>query len=99
MGQDVESYFQEVMATVEQSVEEGSRGEGGALRGRLQQLYSEIVGEIDAGKRRRGSKSWKHWAQYECTLHMIVLAESEFSFRRPCTVSCCTFFFSHCTGS
>lgn len=56
MGQDVESYFQEVMATVEQSVEEGSRGEGGALRGRLQQLYSEIVGEIDAGKR-RGSKS------------------------------------------
>ncbi|XP_056892251.1 phosphoinositide 3-kinase regulatory subunit 6 isoform X2 [Takifugu flavidus] len=48
MGQDVESYFQEVMATVEQSVEEASRGEGGALRGRLQQLYSEIVGEIDA---------------------------------------------------
>lgn len=67
MGQDVESYFQEVMATVEQSVEEGSRGEGGALRGRLQQLYIEIVGEIDAGKRRRGSKSCKLWAQYEWT--------------------------------
>lgn len=56
MDQDVESYFQEVLASVEQSAEEGSRGEGGALRGRLQQLYSEIVGEIDAGKRRH-SKS------------------------------------------
>lgn len=53
MGQDVESYFQEVLAAVEQSAEEGSRGEGGALRGRLQQLYGEIVGETDAGKRRR----------------------------------------------
>lgn len=53
MGQDVESYFQEVSATVEQSVEEGSRGEGGALRGRLQQLYSEIVGEIDPGERKK----------------------------------------------
>lgn len=74
MGQDVESYFQEVMATVEQSVEEGSRGEGGALRGRLQQLYGEIVGEMDAGKRRRGSKSCKLWAQHECTLHIIVLS-------------------------
>lgn len=62
MGQDVEPYFQEVMATVEQSVEEGSRGEGGALRGRLQQLYGEIVGEIDAGERRRGSESCKLWA-------------------------------------
>uniref|UniRef100_A0A4W6FQX7 Phosphoinositide-3-kinase regulatory subunit 6 n=1 Tax=Lates calcarifer TaxID=8187 RepID=A0A4W6FQX7_LATCA len=45
MGQDIESYFQEVMATLEQSVEEGGRGEGGALRGRLQQLYSEIVSD------------------------------------------------------
>lgn len=57
MGQDVESYFQEVLATVEQSAEEGSRGEGGALGGRLQQLYSEIVGEIDAGKGRGRAKS------------------------------------------
>lgn len=67
MGQDVESYFQEVMATVEQSVEEGSRGEGGALRGRLQQLYGEIVGDSDAGTRRRGGKSCKRRAQYERT--------------------------------
>lgn len=57
MGQDVESYFQEVSAAVEQSAEEGSRGEEGALRGRLQQLYSEIVGETDAGKSGRRSKS------------------------------------------
>lgn len=55
MGQDAELYFQEVLASVEQSAEEGSRGEGGALRGRLQQLYRDIVGEIDAGKRRRCS--------------------------------------------
>lgn len=56
MGQDAELYFQEVLASIEQSAEEGSRGEGGALRGRLQQLYSDIVGEIDAGKRRRRRK-------------------------------------------
>ncbi|XP_056228898.1 phosphoinositide 3-kinase regulatory subunit 6 isoform X1 [Seriola aureovittata] len=43
MGQDVEPYFQEVLTTLEQSVEEGGRGERGALRSRLQQLYSEIV--------------------------------------------------------
>ncbi|XP_044046290.1 phosphoinositide 3-kinase regulatory subunit 6 isoform X2 [Siniperca chuatsi] len=43
MGQDVEPYFQEVLATLEQSVEEGGRGEGGALRSRLQQLYNEII--------------------------------------------------------
>ncbi|XP_029992944.1 phosphoinositide 3-kinase regulatory subunit 6 isoform X2 [Sphaeramia orbicularis] len=43
MGQDVEPYFQEVLATLEQSMEGGSKGEGGMLRSRLQQLYSEIV--------------------------------------------------------
>lgn len=47
MGQDVESYFQEVMATLERSVEEGGRGEGAALRSRLLQLYSEIVSVSD----------------------------------------------------
>lgn len=57
MGQDVESYFQEVLAAVEQSAEESSRGEGGALQGRLQQLYSEMVGEADPGKGRRRRKS------------------------------------------
>nr|XP_020466647.1 phosphoinositide 3-kinase regulatory subunit 6-like isoform X2 [Monopterus albus] len=45
MGQDVEPYFQEVLATLEQSVEEGGRGEGAALRSRLQQLHSEIVAD------------------------------------------------------
>ncbi|KAM9363846.1 phosphoinositide 3-kinase regulatory subunit 6 [Symphorus nematophorus] len=48
MGHDIEPYFQEVLATLEQSVEEGSRGEGGALRSRLQQLYSEIVADTDS---------------------------------------------------
>lgn len=49
MGQDVESYFQEVLATLEQSMEEGSRGDGGALRSRLLQLYSEIVDGTSSG--------------------------------------------------
>nr|XP_020513247.1 phosphoinositide 3-kinase regulatory subunit 6 [Labrus bergylta]XP_020513248.1 phosphoinositide 3-kinase regulatory subunit 6 [Labrus bergylta] len=48
MGQDVETHFQEVTATVEQSAEEGVKGEGAALRGRLQQLYSEIVSDADS---------------------------------------------------
>lgn len=49
MGQDIESYFQEVLATLEQSMEEGSRGEGGALKSRLLHLYSEIVSGTDSG--------------------------------------------------
>nr|XP_046266394.1 phosphoinositide 3-kinase regulatory subunit 6 [Scatophagus argus]XP_046266401.1 phosphoinositide 3-kinase regulatory subunit 6 [Scatophagus argus]XP_046266410.1 phosphoinositide 3-kinase regulatory subunit 6 [Scatophagus argus] len=48
MGQDVEPYFQEVLATLEQSAEEGGRGQGGALRSRLQQLYNEIVAGRDS---------------------------------------------------
>uniref|UniRef100_UPI0037E8933A phosphoinositide 3-kinase regulatory subunit 6 isoform X2 n=1 Tax=Semicossyphus pulcher TaxID=241346 RepID=UPI0037E8933A len=48
MGQDVETYFQEVMATVEQSAEEGARGKKGALKSRLLQLYSEIVSDTDS---------------------------------------------------
>ncbi|XP_029367869.1 phosphoinositide 3-kinase regulatory subunit 6 isoform X2 [Echeneis naucrates] len=43
LGQDVEPYFQEVLATLEQSAEEGGRADRGVLRSRLQQLYSEIV--------------------------------------------------------
>lgn len=49
MGQDVESYFQEVVATLEQTAEESGRGEGGALRSRLQQLHSEIIAKTDSG--------------------------------------------------
>ncbi|XP_034402041.1 phosphoinositide 3-kinase regulatory subunit 6 isoform X2 [Cyclopterus lumpus] len=48
MGQDVESHFHEVLAALEQSAEEGSRGEGGALRSRLQRLYSKIVPDADS---------------------------------------------------
>ncbi|XP_045073136.1 phosphoinositide 3-kinase regulatory subunit 6-like [Coregonus clupeaformis] len=47
MGQDVEPYFQEVVASLEQSVEEGSKGEGVMLRGRLRQLYREILTHTD----------------------------------------------------
>ncbi|XP_041642353.1 phosphoinositide 3-kinase regulatory subunit 6 isoform X2 [Cheilinus undulatus] len=48
MGQDVDSYFQEVLATLEQSAEEGVKREGGALKKRLLQLYSEIVSDAEA---------------------------------------------------
>lgn len=50
MGQDIEPYFQEVLATLEQSMEEGSRGEGGALKDRLLQLYSKIVTSAESGR-------------------------------------------------
>ncbi|XP_076027168.1 phosphoinositide 3-kinase regulatory subunit 6 isoform X2 [Genypterus blacodes] len=55
MGQEVEPYFHEVLATLEQSAEEGGRGEAGALRGRLQQLYNEIVATPDSEPLSRGS--------------------------------------------
>ncbi|KAM3864735.1 phosphoinositide 3-kinase regulatory subunit 6 [Diretmus argenteus] len=48
MGQDVEPYFQEVLATLEQCAEEGGRGDGGQLRSRLQQLYREILTPTDS---------------------------------------------------
>ncbi|XP_034544817.1 phosphoinositide 3-kinase regulatory subunit 6 [Notolabrus celidotus] len=48
MGQDIEAYFQEVLATVEQSAEEGGRGDGGVLRSRLLHLYKEIVSDADS---------------------------------------------------
>ncbi|XP_054607769.2 phosphoinositide 3-kinase regulatory subunit 6 isoform X2 [Nothobranchius furzeri] len=49
MGQSVELYFQEVMASFEQCVEEGGRGDGGSLISRLQQLHIEIVSEQTSG--------------------------------------------------
>ncbi|KAA8594988.1 hypothetical protein FQN60_012123 [Etheostoma spectabile] len=54
MGQDVESHFQEVLAALEQSAEEGGTGEGGALRSRLQQLYSNIVKDTNSELLSRG---------------------------------------------
>ncbi|XP_068448546.1 phosphoinositide 3-kinase regulatory subunit 6 [Clinocottus analis] len=48
MGQDVETHFQEVLAALEQTAEEGGRGEGGALRSRLQRLYSKIITDADS---------------------------------------------------
>ncbi|XP_026159237.1 phosphoinositide 3-kinase regulatory subunit 6 [Mastacembelus armatus] len=54
MGQDVETYFQEVLTTLEQSNEDVNRGEGGMLRSRLQQLYSEIVSDADSEPLSRG---------------------------------------------
>lgn len=57
MDHDVEQYFQEVLATLEQSVEEGSRGDGRTSRSRLQKLYSEIVTDTDSG---RGSLKRKY---------------------------------------
>ncbi|XP_070774618.1 phosphoinositide 3-kinase regulatory subunit 6 [Enoplosus armatus] len=53
-GQDIEQYFQEVLAALEQSAGEGSRGEGEALRSRLQRLYNEIVTHSDSEPLSRG---------------------------------------------
>lgn len=61
MGHNVETYFQEVLATLEQSVEEGGRGDGRTLRSRLQQLYSEIVTDTDEG---RGSLKRKYSKEF-----------------------------------
>ncbi|KAJ8001907.1 hypothetical protein DPEC_G00174290 [Dallia pectoralis] len=43
LGQDVEPYFQKVVTSLEQSVEEGSKGERDILRERLEELYNEIL--------------------------------------------------------
>ncbi|XP_008276711.1 phosphoinositide 3-kinase regulatory subunit 6 [Stegastes partitus] len=48
MGEDIERYFQEVLATLEQSLEEGGRAEGAALRSRLRRLYGDIVTDADS---------------------------------------------------
>ncbi|XP_037545796.1 phosphoinositide 3-kinase regulatory subunit 6 [Nematolebias whitei] len=45
---EVESYFQEVMAIFEQSVEEGSKGEERTLTSRLQELYQKIVSDSNS---------------------------------------------------
>ncbi|KAM4604166.1 phosphoinositide 3-kinase regulatory subunit 6 isoform 2-T2 [Polymixia lowei] len=47
MGQDVEPYFQEALAAMERSAEEGGRGDGEQLRSRLQQLYNKILAAAD----------------------------------------------------
>ncbi|KAF6721966.1 Phosphoinositide 3-kinase regulatory subunit 6 [Oryzias melastigma] len=47
-GQDIEPYFQEVQAVLEQMAEEGSKREGGALRTQIQQLYREIFSHADS---------------------------------------------------
>lgn len=48
LDQDVESYFSEVLATVEQSTE-GNRGEQGQIRQKLQELYSQILCDSNKG--------------------------------------------------
>ncbi|XP_061590624.1 phosphoinositide 3-kinase regulatory subunit 6 [Cololabis saira] len=48
MGQDVEPYFQEVLAVLERAVEEGARGDGATLRSRLQQLHGKILSKADS---------------------------------------------------
>ncbi|XP_068177730.1 phosphoinositide 3-kinase regulatory subunit 6 isoform X3 [Antennarius striatus] len=48
MGQDVQPYFHKVLWLLEQCLEEGSRIEGGALKGHLLQLYREIIGATNS---------------------------------------------------
>lgn len=61
-GQDkeVESYFQEVMAVFERSVEEGSKGEERTLSSRLQELYQKIVSDSNSGTSLSVTELQKH---------------------------------------
>ncbi|KAL6110211.1 pik3r6 [Pungitius sinensis] len=70
MGQDVESHFQEVLAALEQSAEEAGRGEGGALRSRLQRLYSRIVSEADSESLSSGELCNSPLPNPEMSFHM-----------------------------
>lgn len=55
----MESHFQEVLAALQQSAEEGGRGDGAALRSRLQRLYRRIVPDADSGRSSLGGKKRK----------------------------------------
>jgi len=48
LDQDVESYFNEVLATVEQSTDV-NRGERGQIKQKLQALYSQILCDTNKG--------------------------------------------------
>ncbi|XP_067315628.1 phosphoinositide 3-kinase regulatory subunit 6 isoform X2 [Pseudorasbora parva] len=54
LDQDVESYFNEVLATVEQSTDVNKR-EQGQIRKKLQELYSQILCDTKKGLLSRGS--------------------------------------------
>ncbi|KAM8879386.1 phosphoinositide 3-kinase regulatory subunit 6 isoform 2-T2 [Spinachia spinachia] len=70
VGQDVEAHFQEVVAALEQSAEEGGRGEGGALRSRLQRLYSRIVTDADSEPLSKGRLCNSPLPNPEMSFHM-----------------------------
>lgn len=75
MGQDIEPYFQEVLAALEQSAEEGGRGEGGALRSRLQRVYNEIVTNTDSGRSsltRKCSKAEQVSLRHSCSVCPLI---------------------------
>lgn len=69
MGQDVESYFQEVLAAFEQSTEESGRVRRGTLRSRLQQLYRKII--ANSGRVWKGNtvnKSMQASLKHSCSV-------------------------------
>lgn len=69
MSQDVESHFQEVLAALEQSAEEGSRGDGAALRSRLQRLYNKIVTDTDSGRSSlKGNTAGRVYLRHSCSV-------------------------------
>lgn len=75
MGQEIEPYFQEVLAALEQSVEEGGKGEGGALWSRLQRLYNEIVTDTDSGRSsltRKCSKAEQVSLRHSCSVCQLI---------------------------
>ncbi|KTF90213.1 hypothetical protein cypCar_00031593 [Cyprinus carpio] len=54
LDQDVESYFNEVLATVDQSTD-SNRGDRGQIRQKLQELYLQILRDTKKGLLSRGS--------------------------------------------
>ncbi|XP_056442057.1 phosphoinositide 3-kinase regulatory subunit 6 [Gadus chalcogrammus] len=71
MGQDVEPYFQEVVATLEQNAKVGCMpGKGGMLGGRLDQLYQEILATARAGPLSCGPLCDSRLPNPEISFHM-----------------------------
>ncbi|XP_016362309.1 phosphoinositide 3-kinase regulatory subunit 6-like isoform X2 [Sinocyclocheilus anshuiensis] len=69
MDQDVESYFNEVLATVDQSTD-GNRGDRGQTRQKLQELYLQILRDTKKGLFSSGSLCYVPLPNPEMSFHL-----------------------------
>ncbi|KAG1940776.1 phosphoinositide 3-kinase regulatory subunit 6 isoform X1 [Pimephales promelas] len=69
LDQDVESYFNEVLATVEQSTDV-NRGERGQIKQKLQALYSQILCDTNKGLLSHGSLCDVPFPNPEISFHL-----------------------------